>query len=259
VIKETITKTLGELPLAGRALRWYANQYAEGSVVTIRQGLGTDFLWKRYHRYVNGYWIGHYEFPIQNALKRFLRRGDTFFDIGANAGFFTLIASRLVGETGKCIAFDPSPDNATSILTQIKLNSLTGCSAVMEAIADFEGQADFFFASAGSPIGHLGPSVNGEQRIEVKVSTLDSAVRRFGEPNFVKMDIEGAEGRALRGASRVVNEIRPTWLIELHGAECEREVRTILGAASYLFLNLNGEPVLPDRALPGHFIAAPSA
>src|SRR5688572_25684309 len=104
-----LIETLGKVPLLSQALRWYARRHPEGSVVTIKSGEAAGFKWKRHHRYVNGYWLGQYELPLQQALKRELKPGDTFFDVGANAGFFTLIAARLVGPTGKCVAFDPAP------------------------------------------------------------------------------------------------------------------------------------------------------
>jgi FkbM family methyltransferase len=257
MLKETVTRFIGELPVAGNALRWYANQYADGSVVTIQQGHAKSLRWKRYHRYVNGYWIGHYEFPIQAALKEHLKAGDTFFDVGANAGFFTLIASRLVGPKGRCVAFDPSPENASCVAEQILLNGFQNCTVVQEAIADSQGEADFYFATPGSPEGRLGRRQNGEQEIKVKTTTLDDAIRRFGNPTFVKMDIEGGEVPALRGASRLLRETRPSWLIELHGAECERDVREILSDATYDFLDLKGVRVQPGQPLPGHFIAVP--
>ena len=53
-------------------------------------------------------------------------------------------------------------------------------------------------------------------------------MERFRRPDFIKMDIEGADADALAGAERVLKEARPTWLIELHGPDCERGVRRIL-------------------------------
>jgi len=259
MLKEATTKILGEIPLAGRALRWYANQYEEGSVVTIQQGHARSLRWKRHHRYVNGYWVGHYEFPIQETLKRLVHTGDCFFDLGANAGFFTLIAARLVGPAGKCVAFDPSPENATSIAEQIKLNGFQNTTVVTEAISDFKGEADFCFVSPGSPEGHLGSKKDGEQKTRVRVATLDEAARRFGAPNFVKMDIEGGEIEALRGASRLLRDVRTTWLIELHTPECEREVKEKLSGAAYDFFDLDGRRISPTKTLPGHFVAHPAS
>ncbi len=162
-----------------------------------------------------------------------------------------------MGTKGRCVAFDPSPVNAASILDQIKLNSLDGCQVVAEAVSNFEGEAEFCFASPGSSMGHLGTRKNGEEKISVKVTTLDSAVIRFGAPNFIKMDIEGAEGEALRGARKLLSQYRPIWLIEIHGPECEKAVREILLNANYSFRDLNNIAIPSGQTLPGHFVALP--
>jgi FkbM family methyltransferase len=91
----------------------------------------------------------------------------------ANAGFFTLVAARLVGPHGKCVAFDPSPDNHVSITEQIQLNTLSHCTPVKHAIGDYAGKSKFSFAAPGSAQAHLGESRNGEQEVE-KVRPLRS-------------------------------------------------------------------------------------
>jgi FkbM family methyltransferase len=250
-----LVQKIGDLPLLGGAMRGLARRYREGSVVTIRTGLAKGALWRRHHRYVNGYWIGHYELEIQDALRRELKPGDTFYDVGANAGFFTLVASRLVGPTGKCVAFDPSPDNIASIREQIELNDLQShCTAVQQAVAGDEGEADFAFATPGSPQGHLGGSKQGEATIRVQLTTLDAAAKWHGMPSFVKVDIEGAEVDALRGAPGVI-AAGPTWLIELHGPNAAQGVARILGEAGYAFYALNGSAILEGAGLPEHVLA----
>src|SRR5258706_14337105 len=102
---------VGKVPVVGSALRKLARRFPEGSVVEIRAGVAAGYKWKRHHRYVNGYWLGHYELEIQDLLKHELKAGQTFFDVGANAGFFTLVAAKLVGLAGRCVAFDPAPDD----------------------------------------------------------------------------------------------------------------------------------------------------
>lgn len=252
--KAQLTQFLGRVPLCGRALRWWANHFTEDSVVRIDQGHAAGFLWKRHHRYVNGYWIGHYELPIQDALVSELSEGDTFFDVGANAGFFTLVAARKVGPRGRCVAFDPSPHNHASIREQIELNGLTNCQAVMEAIAERDGKARFCFSAPGSPTGHLGASQEGEAEVEVRLTTLDLAIGRFGVPSMVKMDIEGAEVLALKGAAELLRKARPRWLIELHGAACAEGVKAILRGAGYSFFWIDGSPVTDADTLPHHVI-----
>jgi FkbM family methyltransferase len=257
MITTRIITSIGRVPWLSRAIRWYASQYPENSVVKIRHGHAAGLLWRRHHRYVNGYWIGHYELPIQEALKRELKPGHTFFDIGANAGFFILVAARLVGMGGRCVAFEPLPENDASIHEQIELNSLCPCLVVNEAISDVVGSAFFSFAMTGLAASHLGKSRKGERQLPVKVTTLDGACARFGRPDFIKMDIEGAEAQALKCASHTLRSLRPGWLIELHNSECEREVKALLQEARYAFFDLQGVALNPSRILPNHFIARP--
>jgi FkbM family methyltransferase len=250
-----VINSIGRIPCLGRVLRWYASQYSENSVVEIRHGMAAGLRWQRHHRYVNGYWIGHYELPIQEALKRELKPGHTFFDIGAHAGFFTVAAARLVGAGGRCIAFEPSPDNCLNIREQIAVNSLDQCSVVNEAISDSVGSAFFSFAAHGVATAHLGEAKRGERQLPVKVTTLDDICARFGRPDFIKMDIEGGEATALKGASHTLRNLRPNWLIELHGPECEREIKVLFQEAGYAFFNAQGIRLNPGQILPDHFIA----
>ena len=214
--------------------------------------------WRRSHRFVNGYWLGHYEVEVQEAIASELRPGDGFFDIGANAGFFTLVARRAVGSGGWCVAFEPDPDSCQSVKSQVELNGLTKCTVLQQAVAEAPGFLDFVRSTPGSSVGHLSPR-DGEQgeRVRVEVVTIDAACEKYGNPRLVKMDIEGAEFRALQGAKRTIEEIRPTWLIELHGTDVAEQVREVLYAARYRFFSLNGHEV-PERAsLPHHVLARP--
>ena len=238
-------------------MRWYARRYTEGSVVTIRSGCAKGLLWRRYKRYVNGYWLGQFELPVQEALRRELREGSVVFDVGANAGFFSLIASRLAGPSGKCFSFDPDPANIESIREQIRLNNIANWVAVQEAISDKPGNMPFSRTVPGSSTGHLGEAGRSEETIEVKVTTLDEAAARFGPPHFIKMDIEGAEGEALRGATQMLQTARPTFLIELHNENAAREVRRIMEEAKYEFFSLEGARVSLDEAFPSHVLVRP--
>lgn len=85
--KARLISCLGRVPLVGSTLRWFAQRYPEGSVVTIKNGLLAGYKWKRSHNYVSGYWLGIYELTIQESLAHELQSGDVFYDIGGNAGF----------------------------------------------------------------------------------------------------------------------------------------------------------------------------
>jgi FkbM family methyltransferase len=245
----------GKLPVIGVCLRWYARQFHEGSIVTIAHGYAVGYLWKRSHRYVNGYWLGQYELPIQQALVREVKAGMTFFDVGANAGFFTLVAARLVGTSGKVVAFEPEPVSAQYIREQLSINHLGYCHVAEEAIGDQVRTAPFAFSAPGSSMAHLGNAAKNEQCIQVKLGTLDNAVESWGKPDFIKMDIEGAEAKALQGAGRLLDQHRPIWLIELHGQECAVQVHEILQKYGYTFYNLESKKIDCETVFPSHILA----
>ena len=246
----------GKVPGLARALRWFAGRYKEGSVVTIGSGYAQGMKWKRMHVYVNGYWIGQYEFDVQAAIARILGPGDGFIDLGANAGFFTLVGIKRVGPAGWVVSVDPDPFNCASLAAQIGLNELKNCVVLQQAVADQAGTLKFAFAVGGDSTGHLADAGNAAA-MDVSATTLDAICETHGKPKLVKVDVEGAEVRVLRGAARTIESIRPTWLLELHSDDLGREVRRILSGAGYRFTAISGETVPDSDLLPHHCIALP--
>jgi hypothetical protein len=86
----------------------------------------------------------------------------------------------------------------------------------------------------------------------VQVIALDQAAKEYGRPDFVKVDVEGADIQAMWGAVRLLAEARSRWLIELHTDECQREVCRLLAEANYDILDW-----APGAALPKHILARP--
>jgi FkbM family methyltransferase len=250
----------GGLPVAGRILRGFAHRFPEGSIVTIRSGCAAGCKWVRHHRYVNGYWIGNYELEVQQALARLLRRGDVFYDVGANAGFYSLLAATLVGPGGKVFAFEPLPENMESIREQIEANGLANCEPVPMAVGARSGEAEFSFIPGGSANAHLGPSLSGNERsIRVRTTSLDDFLSDRPMPSLVKVDVEGAEMEVVRGASRLLRS-GSKFLFELHGKKNTEKMKVVeaLRGEGFVFLDLRGRPLsLPERE--EHVVAVPGA
>jgi FkbM family methyltransferase len=160
----------------------------------------------------------------------------------------------LVGPAGKVVAFEPLPENADYIRFHLKLNSITWCEVVEEAVGASAGVAAFSYDVPGSSVGHLGASDTSGRTISVRVGTLDGAASRFGSPNFIKMDIEGAETEALKGAPELL-KLKAGWLIELHGPPPEKGVKALLGAAGYSFHTVGGKRLDASAVLPRHVLA----
>lgn len=250
-----VVSNVAGLPIAGRLIRWFARQYREGSVVTVPLGCAAGVKWKRSHRHVSGYWSGLYELEIQELLSRELKPGMVFYDVGANAGFFTMLAAKLVGSEGKVVAFEPLSENIRSIEDQVELNGFYHCKVVAAAVSNIAGQA-FMTQAANLSMGRLSSSATVPGTLEVPTVTLDDVVGTTPYPDFIKIDVEGAEVDALEGAKNLlVHEPRPRWLIELHGHEKASGVWKVLADYGYTITSIGGAVLGSANNLPRHIFA----
>ncbi len=257
MLKAKFMSLVGRVPVMKSLGRWYANRYPEGSVTTVRTGYAQGLRWARHHRYINSFWVGNFEIEVQRALARELKPGNAFLDLGANAGLFSLIGWKIVGLSGRVTSVDPDPVNHEALSELIELNGCKNWKICQVAVSDSEGTSPFSRSKPGAPMGKLG-TVAGAETFDVKLTTLDHLVAEIGVPDVIKVDIEGAEVAALRGAKKLLAEHAPKWLIELHSDECERGVREILSKAGYRFTDLEGVPIPAGAPLPGHVIAMKS-
>jgi FkbM family methyltransferase len=178
----------------------------------------------------HGCWIGTYERHTQKLFREHIRPGGVVYDIGANAGFFTLLASRLTGQRGRVFAFEPLPRNLGYLRDHVRLNHATNVTVLPLAVAAHEGTARFHVA--GSPsMGGL--SATGE--IEVSLESLDHLLRSgaLPRPDFIKMDIEGGEDDALAGAAEVLRTPGLTLLLSTHGHAHHQHCWELLGRAGF--------------------------
>ena len=248
---------LGHIPVLGRILRRMARCYQEGSAVTIRQGWAAGMRWRRYSRYVSGYGLGIYEPRVQAAIAERLAPGATFYDVGANAGFFSLLAGNIVGENGAVFAFEPDPLNASTIEEQFDLNGLYHCHVIQEAVADGTGQA-VFVRGGDSSRGRLALA-GGAGGTSVSTVTIDEFASSHRSPDLIKVDVEGGEADVLKGARGLMRSSSPPqWIIELHGEERAAEVRGLLQGAGYSVSSLDGG-ALSGPVLPRHVVAESAA
>jgi len=259
VNKAVLMNCVGKLPFLGNSLRRAARFYREGSTVTIRNGYLAGYRWKRSHRYVSGYWLGTYELPVQQCLCRELHPGDVFYDIGANAGFFSLVAAKCVGDRGHVFAFEPLPENAEMIRYQFELNELTNSTLVDAAVSDCAGKVEFSYGRDASTAHMtavregLGPSLT------INAITVDEFAQSHPVPDFVKIDVEGAEAMVLRGASHVLQgDQRPRILVEFHSDALAQECCGLLRASHYTLLGLKRDIICATN-LPHHVLALPAA
>jgi FkbM family methyltransferase len=199
------------------------------SVVRIRSGELRGWRWIAGSS-TNGCWLGNYERRMQRLFRERIRPGATVFDVGANAGFFTLLASKLAGDSGSVYAFEPLPRNLEFLERHIRLNALANVHVEALAIAAASGEAHFRIAQHAS-MGGL--DEGGELR--VVTASLDDLIAsgRAARPDFIKMDIEGAESNALRGAKELLGGRPLTIALSTHGWQQHETCWAILNDAGF--------------------------
>ena len=151
---------------------------------------------------------GRWEEQTSRLFKETVREGDVVVDLGANIGFFTLLASRLVGDAGRVYAFEPEPTNYSLLLKNIELNGCANVVAVPKAVSDREGISVLALSRRDTGAHTLRRSgLKGEfgESIAVETITVDDYFRdREARVDVVKMDVEGAEACVFRGMRRVL-------------------------------------------------------
>lgn len=155
-------------------------------------------------------WLGTYENDIATSIAARVKPGMTVFDVGAHAGYYTLMFSRLVGPKGRVLSFEANPDNANNLRTHLRINGVENVEVIEAAVCDRSGEAYFEANSHRSKYGYMGKLA--DTGTHVKTIDLDS----FPAPDLIKMDTEGAETLALAGASRILSEHRTTIFLALH-------------------------------------------
>jgi FkbM family methyltransferase len=163
---------------------------------------------------------GMFEPETVRAFAALLAPGMTVLDVGANVGQFALVAAHRVGPTGRVHAFEPTPELAAHILRNLELNGLENVAVSPIAVSDAEGHAVLHFVEPDDPgVNSIVNPSPGGRMLEVPTVTLDGYVARHGvgPVDVIKMDIEGAEMPALRGARNLLSGAdAPVLVLEFH-------------------------------------------
>jgi FkbM family methyltransferase len=163
------------------------------------------------------YWLGVYERPVQQILCEVLRPGDLFYDVGAHVGFFSVCAAAL---GARVVAVEPDAANAARLRVNAALNGFEV--RVVEAAAWSESGSVSLERGDSPKEGRVAPGTG------VRAVVIDELVEAEGAPVLIKLDVEGAEVEALRGAQRTLERDRPVVLCELHGDAARQEVAALL-------------------------------
>jgi len=159
---------------------------------------------------------GTYE-PIETQLMiSSLNEGGIFVDVGANIGWYTIIASKIVGQTGNVLAFEPDPTNFELLKKNCALNGLKNVELINQALSD-KSDSEFLYRSSNNFGDHrLYASEEEREKIVVGTLTLDNLIESRGLKNIqtIKVDTQGSEPKILRGMQRYIKREKPVIFLE---------------------------------------------
>ncbi len=229
----------------GRLLRFPLRLIPKKMVLPIMQGTLKGKKWI-VGAGEHGYWLGSYELRKRIAFEKEISLGAVVYDIGANVGYYSLLASVLTGETGQVVAFEPSSRNVAFIRRHAALNHFDNIKVYEAAVSDQDGEA-FFDLGASIATGHLAES--GTER--VRVVTLDHllATGEIPPPDFMKVDVEGAEYAALCGARQLLEDHQPILFLDTHEREAHYPTIELLESLGYRFDILDGKSLPESKEL----------
>jgi FkbM family methyltransferase len=149
-----------------------------------------------------------YELAKHEALRKFLRPGATFIDVGCNKGDFSLLASRLVGPEGRVLSFEPHPENCRWFRKSVARNDYRNIELFELALSDANGTAQLHIGEkSGFHTLLAGKPQREKGIIEVRTRRLDdllAEIRFDRRVDAIKIDVEGADMHVLRGARKTI-------------------------------------------------------
>jgi deazaflavin-dependent oxidoreductase (nitroreductase family) len=191
--KRALVERLVDRRLSHRALRFVAR--------TIHGArLGGD------HRLIMPrciYWFGVWEPLLSRWVEERLAPGDVFVDVGANMGYFSLLAATRVGPSGRVVAIEPAPPTFAKLRANLALNPGAAVRPVQAAVGAGEGRVPFYRAPWNDAESSTVPRSGGEAAGEVQVFPLAGLLAddEISRTRIVKIDIEGGEWDAVRGVA----------------------------------------------------------
>jgi FkbM family methyltransferase len=227
--------------LAGRIVRYPFRILPRGLTMPILQGPLRGKKWI-VGAHLHGCWLGSYECEMQIRVAREIKRGGVFYDVGANVGFYSLLAA-LLTDPARVYAFEPLPANVAYLRRHLELNGIRNVNVFELAISDSPGTA-LFEVEQTRAMGRLGT----DGKLRVQTATLDALLReeQIAPPDCVKMDVEGTEFRALLGARECFARHRPKLFLATHGRDVHDDCCRLLASWQYECQYMTRES--PDRA-----------
>ncbi|MFI6933866.1 FkbM family methyltransferase [Streptomyces sp. NPDC050287] len=159
--------------------------------------------------YLFGIWEPHLTHWIQGRL----RPGDTFVDVGANIGYFSVLASRKVGDSGRVVAIEASTEFHMRLMENLRANECRNVRSVNSAVSHTTQKLTFYLEQATNlgATSIVRPARSPESHFEMTAEPLPAILTddELGDARIIKIDVEGAEASVVEGLRPVLGRLRP--------------------------------------------------
>lgn len=187
------------------------------------------------------------ESAVLTAIRNTLREGSLFIDAGANIGFYTLVGARAVGASGKVYAVEMMPDTIERLRQTIRINNIADRVTVLPyAIGETSGELVVASVAAGK-FGQASIArtpAQGNRTFNLRSKALDELVPADKPIHLIKLDLEGGELQALKGARRTLDRTQ-TVIFEQLGSDCE--VADFLNGLGFSIRRLDPNNLIGER------------
>lgn len=212
----------------------------------IRAGIGKGLIMEINPRWETEMWEGTYEAEAQHLFAQHLHEGVIYYDVGGGLGFYSMVAARLGAEV---FVFEPAAANSALIEHHLRKNALVSRVRIIHS-AVFSYTGVILLRSNDRETGHGNYYVESSNQAttqlgRVSCTTLDDFIKENPKPDFVKIDIEGAESEALKGAEILFSTSRPPLICEIHDEANASFVARWLSEKNYQIRWLEGHTRFP--------------
>lgn len=211
--------------------------------------------------YFNG-WIEDlsYEKKVTTIIKNLLKKNDIFIDVGANSGYYSLLASYIVSKHGKVLAFEPIKDTYIRLLKNRNINKFTNIHAYNIALGNYNGKIKINISRYSDGQNSIGKIKDSYKQITVNIKKLDTIIKNLKIKNIklMKIDAEGYELEVLKGSSKLLKN-NPKIIFEYNKESLYRnksdynsifEFLTSLGYNKFIQIEFN-KPVYSYKDISG--------
>ncbi len=226
-----VMKLNSKLPLtqklAGVAAKVLKNYFTNSITAKIYKGTGSNLYYERSQHLMFAFKKElTYEPIVQAKVKDYINPSNLIFDIGGNIGQYALLFSRLVGSDGKVITLEPDFKNFAFLQFNLNINNLTNVVCLKKGVGASDGVIEFYRdTETGGRQGSFEKAFVGENFKgfvdKVDIITFDALIDQYGQPDFVKIDVEGFEANIVKGLSYSLD--KTVFLIEVR-EETQKDV-----------------------------------